>query len=526
MSKRLLITVFISVSLFALVLAITPFYLNNWFITTPDAGGLACAAETLIKTGHFSDGQTAGLGYNFNVCWTKEMYPVLQIVMASLLWLAPALHWLVVPITTVIMFVFCVFGLQIFAWRLTKSVSATLFIGIFASTAPMLLRPLILTPQNVFGYALIIVVLIILHELHLRQRALQPRWWLWLLGMLALLMLGATHTLSFGITGIVMAIWFFAIYLKSWKYRLVLLGGGAVLVGAVLALNVLPISLTQIWAMFHGGLSGYDHPLYDHPAIWGYIATSLAAVGIFMAPNALKLEKKTYWFLLVWLLVPLLLGHVSWFGLTLLPDRFIAFTWISITVFAGLGLVALIKRVRFPLPLLVGFVTLLLGAQTIHAITYCKDDVMGWSDRFQPHAEFIEALSWLNQQPSRGTLIGIMAVANREITFAPIWYDGPVASYPWYNLNHKNIKSFKANSSLYKTIFAEPQSAEYLRVEAFYTIITKPNSAEAKTAAQQYNLSYLILPIDSQAGKIWQKAAPEQFTLIYENTNYHIYQLQ
>jgi hypothetical protein len=157
---------------------------------------------------------------------------------------------------------------------------------------------------------------------------------------------------------------------------------------------------------------------------------------------------------------------------------------------------------------------------------YTKDDVAGWSQRFQPHDEFIAALQWLNQQPQRGTLVGIMAVSNREITFAPIWYNGNIASYPWYNLNHKNIKSFKAKSSLYRTIFADPSGAEYLRVQGFYTMITAPNSAEATVAAQTYGLNYLILPIDSQAELIWQTESPDQFPLVYENTRYRIFQLQ
>lgn len=522
MSKRFqLIGAFLAVSVLAAAIAIMPYYLNNWFLTTPDAGGLACGAKTLATTGHFSDGQTASLGYNFNICWTRETYPALQVILAGILRLAPTLDWLVVPLTSIAAFVAGALGLQWLSWRLTRSISTAVITGMFASTALMALRALILTPQNIFGYTLIIYLLIILHELHVRQR-----WWLWLLGAVTLLMLGTTHTLSFGIGGIMVALWFTFMYEQKWPYRLGLIAAASIAAVGLIVTNILPWSLTEIWSLFHGSLSGYDHPLYDHPAIWGYGLTSLAAIGIFISPRVLQLEKKTYRLLLVLLLVAVLLGHAAWFGLTLLPDRFIAFTWISITLFAGLGFTTLQQRLRLPRPIQFAFMTLLLGAQLVHAITYSKDDVVGWSSRFQPREEFITALSWLNQQPNRGTLVGIMAVANREITFAPMWYDGAIASYPWYNLNHKNIKSFKANSTLYQAVFADPTSQEYLRVQAFYTMITKPNSVEAKTAALQYNLRYLILPIHSQADTIWQEASPEQFTLIYENNRYRIFQLQ
>ncbi len=118
-----------------------------------------------------------------------------------------------------------------------------------------------------------------------------------------------------------------------------------------------------------------------------------------------------------------------------------------------------------------------------------------------------------------------MAVSNREIIFSPIWYDGPVASYPWYNLNHRDLKKFQGNSSLYRQIFSDPTNPEYLRVKAFYSMITKPNSDEAAAAVSQYRLQYLIFPKNSQADAIWQKAKPSHFPQIYENNDYRIFKL-
>ena len=107
-----------------------------------------------------------------------------------------------------------------------------------------------------------------------------------------------------------------------------------------------------------------------------------------------------------------------------------------------------------------------------------------------------------------------------------MWYDGPITSYPWYNLNHRNLKSFKAKSGLYQGVFADPTNPEYLRIQALYTIIAKPKSDQAKPYALKYNLAYLIMPKGSQADTIWQKAQPEYFPQIYENDQYRIFSLR
>jgi hypothetical protein len=234
-----------------------------------------------------------------------------------------------------------------------------------------------------------------------------------------------------------------------------------------------------------------------------------------------------YGLMISWLVVPLIMGHLSVIGWILLPDRFVAYCWLGVVLLAAVGIEQLRTMIKWPAWLWLGCVLLIWSAQLAHTVVYIKDDITGWSNRFKPQAEFITAVQWLNtNQPNDGVLVGIMAAANREITFAPLWYDGPIASYPWYNLNHRNLKSFKANSSLYKTVFTDQTSAEYLRVQAFYNIIAKPNSPEAYPAAQQYHLSYLIMPKGSQADIIWQTAQPASFPQIYENQTYRIYSLR
>jgi len=505
----------------AVCIGIAPFFINGFSLTTPDAGGLACGAHTLATTGDFSTDRTAGLGYNFNICWSKLTYPAVQVVNAIVMKVWPsAAYWKVIPFNSVMVLVLCVVLMMVLVWRTTRDVTITGYVGILSSAAPMVLRPLMLTPQNIYGYAVILVIMVALGELSRYPK----RWWWWLVVASCSVLLGFTHTLSFGLAAVTFTIWFGLFYLPNWRYRLGLLLVGGIAGFIVYQNNTVFTFVQNAVHLFFGSFSGYDHPLYDHPALWGYVVTALAGIGICFSP---KIEPKMKWLFICWLVVPVAFAHLSAFGVHLLPERFVAFSWIGMVVFASIGLAQLGKLLRWPLWFMSVFSIIVLSAQIIHTVVYIQDDINGWSDRFKPHTDYIEALQILNKtSPDHGLLVGVMAVSNREITFAPIWYDGPIASYPWYNLDHKNIKSFTANSSVYKAVLNNPTSPEYLRVQAFYTIMTKPNSPEAKQAATTYDIEYLILPKQSQAGIIWYKANPTQFTTFYENDTYIIYQLR
>lgn len=518
MSTRLTVALSVTaIVMQAVLVGVIPFALNDWFLTTPDAGGWACGAQTLADTGQFSDGHTAGLGYNFNICWTKEFYPALQYGLAALVLLTGVAAHQLVPLLLIVVLAGLSMTMWAVGWRITGSHKIALLTGLGTSITPIVLRSEILTPQNLIGYWLVAVLLLVISQLIASK---QPWWWLGIIVLAGLL--GYAHSLSFSVATLAGTMWFYGWYLPNWKWRLSLgllgIAGGI----ALWFIDFLPVSLHDAVGQFtSGAFAGYDHPLYDHPAFLGYGLVVVAAVGILFGRLP---DRSSKGLLFAWFIVPLLLGHMSLVGWVLMPDRFIAYIWFSIILFGAIGVDYLLKRQSKA----IGWMLLVVmwGAQFVHTVIYIKDDIDGWSNRFQPHVEFVEALQWLNQQPDQGILVGIMAAANREITFAPLWYDGPIASYPWYNLNHRNLKSFKAKSSLYQTVFADPASPEYLRVQAFYTIIAKPKSDQAKPAALQYNLAYLIMPKGSQADDIWQQAQPEHFTQLYENTAYRIFSLR
>lgn len=500
----------------ALFLGILPLYFNVFPLTTPDAGGLACAAKTLAKTDHFNVSRT--VSPNFAICWTREHYQVVQFINAAILKILPLQSWQTVPTTALFMYLGCVLGIFYIVYQFTRSHTMAMVGGILAAATPALLRSLILTPQNVYGYFVIILLMIVFLHLIAKPRAWY--WWISLIGLTPIL--AFTHTLSFGIAAITFTIWFWLFFLQSWLYRLLLVGVGGIIIFVNEKFSLLPITVKNALQLFQSNFSGYDHPLYDHPAIWGYIVTALAAVGLTLS---IKLHYKLRWLCISLIITPVILGHLSYFGLQLLPERFIPFAWLGLVPLAALGLHELGQRLHWRPVLWTSVLILIVSAQIVHAIIFIQDDVNGWSKRFRPHPEFIEALQWLNTQPNKGALLGIMAVSNREISFAPLWYDGMIENYPWYNLDHKNIKNLQANSSLYKPILADPANPEYKRIHALYALMTTPTDSTVPALIAPYSLHYFIVPKTSPVYKIWKAESTIPFSIVYENNKYIIYAL-
>lgn len=494
--------------------------LNN-FAVTPDTSGLACAAESLAETGQPRVYEI--LPTMYEMCWLPTTYPALQHLHAALLRLLPLSHTTLVNLTSSIVYGLCVLAIGLIGWLISHRPLGLFLTGVLAAVNPALLRALVLTPQNLYGYLLIICgVGISLWAIQTRRR-----WWL--LSLVPLLyVLHLTHTLSFGIAGLIFVPWVCLALLPSWKLKLSLLPVLCLGVAAAYYWGLIPKDLTTAARfLFDNGYPGIYRPLWDHPAIWGYITTALAAIGVFLVLPRKPLPTISTWLILMVGLVPILLGHLDFLGIRLLPNRFIPFAWISLVPLAALGLLELHTRLRLQQWMFTVIITLLVSAQAVHGIVFMQDDINGWSARYRPEAEFREALIWLDHNRPAGRLLGVQSAINQEILLAPLWYHGHTVYYPWYSLNHRDITNFAVinASSPFASIFSQPDNPVYQRLHQLYYLITQPKSPEAKTAVQTQQLNYLILWKRSPDFLIWQAAQPKKFKLIYENEFYVIYRL-
>ncbi|MDP3970723.1 MAG: hypothetical protein Q8P90_03410 [bacterium] len=521
MNKKLKITLSLSiVAIVAIFLVFISLYWND-FAITPDASGLACGAKVLAETGEFSTYSLTGNSYE--MCWRPSTYPVLQIIHAGLLKILPIQSHHLLLLTGGLAFLACVVGVWLIGWLLSKSPTIALFAGLFSALSPALIRSLVLTPQNLFGYMLIIFCIIFAILAITKQ---QHRWIAFALSPFSLLAL--VHDLSFGIAAIVFSSWFVLFYIKSWKIKIGLITTGIIVLVLDFTLAIFPVSIKGMIGYFiNNSLPGFYHPIWDHPAIWGYLITMLAGVGLVFGLS--KITKQIKWLLLIMLLVPIILGHLPLFGIGILPNRFIPFAWISLAIFASFGLVELRKYLKFTPIVFVLFAVLIVGAQATHAVVFMKDDIEGWSFRYRPHDGFAEALEWLDDTNHTGRLLGVQSATNQEILHAPLWYSGHTIYYPWYSLNHRDIQKFNVlnPSSPFSEIINQPENPTYQRLHAMYTIIAKPKNERNTSNIAELGISYFIISKDSPVYKsIWSTNKSEYYPVIYENTSYVIYDLK
>lgn len=503
-------------------IAIVSFSYNDFFLTTADMGGLACGSNHLAETGTFSNGQTGGIAYNFNICWTKDSYPGLQFLHAVILKIVPIEAWQLIIITSALAYMTTAVLAMWLIWMIRHSSVLAIMGGLLTASSPALLRSMLLTPQNAHGYAWILLILVIIVWLIKNK---YNKWWL-LLVLVPALLLVVIHTLSFGIIMVTLAIWIWLFVIKKWRWRLALLAVGILGAFGNEVIQIIPFSINEAYQLLKSSFGGYNKPLWDHPSIWGYIITSLGALGLLLYR---EMDRSIKWLLGILLFIPVIFAHLSVIGIILLPSRFAAFGWIGLTLLAPFGIAVLWQRLNLKDWMVAALCITIIVGSISHALVFTRDDVDGWSARFKPRDGFSDALTWLNEYDSEGTLLGIMAVTNREITFAPIWYDGIVTSYPWYNLNHKKLKKFEANSGLYQSVFANPESAEYKRVSAFHSIITDPNNNDVPQYIKEYGLDYYIVPRGSQGFKIWNKLANDNkldYPVLYNSDSHIIYGLQ
>ena len=123
----------------AIGMGIVPFVLYDWYLMTPDAGGWACGAQTLANTGQFSDGHTANLGYNFNICWTKDLYPGLQYFLAAIIHITELSAVHLIPVLLMVTLV----ATAVVLWLVGYRMSGSLFVlsVIFPEIFPVSAKP-------------------------------------------------------------------------------------------------------------------------------------------------------------------------------------------------------------------------------------------------------------------------------------------------------------------------------------------------------------------------------------------------
>lgn len=508
----------------------------NAFSVTPDIAGLACAADRYAQTGELGTYQNWN---DFEMCWNERTYIALQY---SHGWIISLFHIpidILVQITPAIAFLITLFAIGYVAWSFTNRFDVTVLTVALSIVTPTVLRTILLTPQNIFGYALMSIGMALICW---QANAKKP-WYLLLLLPLTFLLF-FTHDLSFAVATTVFVLWLVLGLPKQWWLRTALLASGLLLLWLQLTVGFLPALLAAKLNIFlNSNLSGVYNALWEHPVIFGYAVSALAALGVYGSYRNGKLaydKAQIRTLLLLAIIVGAAFGQATLLDVGLLPNRFVPFAWLGVLPFAAIGLVQLRAALHMQdrhsttaskvlYGTWIALAIVVFAGQAVHGLRYTQDDVVGWAERYQARTDFKHALHALNEIDPHGRLMGIQVAANQEILIAPLWYSGNVLYYPWYNLNHRDIMQFEVVNpdSRLASVFKKPNSTLYKRTRAMFDIITSPESDAAAAAIDTLEVDYLIIPKPSQAYKrIWENVTADQHPLIIENDYYAIYELR
>lgn len=503
-------------------IGIIPFVQSDWLPTSPDSAGLSCAVQYLADSGKFATARTAGFNFHYNPCWTVETYPGNQMFTALITKLTGLTSYHVVVGLSIVVYIACAL-LVYWLMRVTTSrPTIALWSGLTAVSSLVLARSLLLTPHNLYGYLYILLGLL---GLALWERT--QRWPYWLLIAASIILLSVFHALSLAILGIALCLFIVLAFYRSPRILIVSALGLLILssiVGKILLDTWSPLQL--IYQVFQFSIPGITNPWYDHPAVWGYTATVLAILGFSMAIRQKKIDYTLLLSLCIGI-VSILFAHAKLVGIEILPERMIAYAWIPITLFAGIGIQQLVdwgkSWYRYTLP------TLVITSMCVHFIIFTQDSYVGISQRFLPDTDFIAAMQWLESQRTTDTVTDTLLVAvgniiNRQITYSGLWYSGDSTWYPAYRLNHKNINDFQTTDTTYAPIVESAEHPDHQRLTDLYTFVTVTEPNSIATIAETYGITHFLAWKKGQEYTIWNEHST--FPSVYENTQYVIYAIQ
>ncbi len=512
--NRLFVIITLCVLLGALGIGLYTYTPTHFEPTTPDSAQLACAANNIINKGSFSEDHTRNIQLDYNSCWTVNTYPGIQLVTAfvGLIVGDPALATTILAIG---MYMLCVLLMILILYEASGSQVVAGIGGLLAATSLSLVRSLLLTPHNLYGYAFTLGVFLVVvkYGKNKPQLALIAAWLLTALTYFF-------HTMSFALIATSLAIFTTYQIIKNRKWLI----GFGLLTAICIGLYAITKSFNPLALINHlqgFTVTGIIRPLIEHIALWGYITLALSGIGIWLMRKyfPVNITQLT----LIYAAASLFGTQLYRFNLHLLPERMSAYMWIPLTITASCFL--LFSLPSFGKWKTITLLSIVLLAQTGHALVFIKSEYNEITVRYTPTPSFIEAMEWLEEHRTKKTFVfTISNVINRQANYAGIYYHGDIISYPWHRLNHKDISDFKSEDELYKSFLEDSTSDEYVQLNGMYNLINFPTSKNAQQYIKKSKLTHAVLWKRESSYQIWQAALVE-YPVVFENNEYSIYKL-
>lgn len=497
-------------SLASVGLMLLTYQLAQTVFISPDTIGLACGAEHLFITGAFSEARTPYPMFDYVPCWTSQIYPALQILVASFRFALPSITLAVGAIHVLMAFLFPIVT-SILVWNYKHNRQLALWSSILAAILPAAHSTLQLTPQGILGTILLLAAL----SLIIRPGVPITRW---LLVIPVLLILFFTHTLTFFFAMIFVGlVWLIQKPLKHSILFFII----SVFVGVIGSLVALArTSSVQdiargLWAQLQVIDQFQQRPIWDHASVFGYVVIPLVVFG-FCASMWTRRDKML---LGSWLLIPLIASHLDLFGLSFLPHRMVWYLTPSVLILAASGIQFVIGHKRSILFILTAVgIVMSLTAQTVFL---SQDNIHIYVDPIKLTNEYTEVINQLEDIPADQIILTVMTPQDRQGLHLPRHIQADVISFPAHQF--KSTKNFELAQPFWAYLAKnQPNNPLVERLQAVNQMLEQPQLSREQNLYAANHITRIVLKKGSSQAKTLRKS--NLFTVVFENDMYLILQ--
>ncbi|MFH1535109.1 MAG: hypothetical protein ABIF80_03940 [Patescibacteria group bacterium] len=538
--------------LISVAIAGLPNFVSGQFPVWKDSIAVACAVKHIEQNGELGLGDNFYINYdNVNVpyCWNENVYPLNQIYMFSFNTFSGLDPALTVTLVYILIYLLIVTAIYLIAWELYHKHHLAFLSAILAGTSLALLRILTISPQQLFGFLLI---LFIIWNLLQHQRTKQKMYLLLIL--IAVLNLAILHQLSLVVVSFALVVYFISIIKRKILIIPFLFGASAIIALGVYIFssgnNPFDYILTTLYNASTIGMSNLlpAHPIWDHPAILGYFLTIFGIFGAFVNLFTKKSPLKVFWWSMI--VFCLFMTHSYLFGFYFVGYRFLFFLFIPLSLLSPLFFEKLSETLgkSFKYPILI-IIILSILASGVHSVNFLLDNYNGLSKPVLPNKEYREAIGWLNDHSDKtDTVLTTIRNDQKYGTFLPYLYHGNVMIFPTFYFHKPMEFEFRGdeNTYSYSDQITNPQTVigKFIKPyildtgeEQKYTasfenqkqvlyemfkVLYYPRDKESQKYMVEYNIRFVIVWRGKTESKIYSKLTG--FENVYQNDSIAIYQ--
>lgn len=581
-SKKNTILILITIILFSLAISSFFYIISDFYPLLSDTARTTCGVRNLVENKSLNN-QNFYLnfaGIDSDLCWSGKTYLPIRILASafSLLsskispWISMYLFYLIV-LALIPLLVFLI------AKKLFNDDKIALVSAFFGGFAPFLARSVLVHPQNLVGFVLILFFILIFIQHHLFKK------YTYLVALfLILIIFPYFHHLSFFVLLISLVLYLIlTARIKHLFFYFVILLFIIFIVHFFISKFPLEFFLNILNSSLEGGAlweSSVKKPFWEIPSYLGYLLFAFGFLGLIHYSSSnperrpaklagieeksrnfisdcsrfrLNNNLKTFFFALF--LAPLIFSQLYFIGINFFSFRIIAYIGIPLIIFSGLGFFVL-KEIfsKFNTKKLFFYFSILIFLSTAsHYFSYLVGIYKARNIYYIPQPNFIKTVKWLNDHSNKKTVVltTVQRKNKQTVAFAYL-YKGNVIYFPaeyFKDPKNKNLEYFDEAARsrfdpeylkiqpkhllgkilLQSDYFKKIRQKNYQNAQKNFTKLKKLHNFmlyPEKLKTQDYDgykIYFVVLKKDSWADKIYQRS---KYKTVFENQEWRIYYIE